>query len=398
MVAMVNQATGSAGQGVVNPTLYALASNPAYTSAFHDITTGNNSCTAGSAYCSAAATNPSIYAATTGYDLASGLGSVDFNNLLIAWKAAAPSGTSPTLLPTTTTVTAASTTPASGAADVITIAVAPSTGAVTPAPTGTVAIVVDGSPVSPAPTLSNGRASYSFSSTTNGQHVIRVTYSGDGTYAPSTNAVTVNIGPNFTITAAPATISVASGSSGTSTITVTPVNGYTGTINWSLNGPSTLSAVCYTIGDSSSTTTVSGTAPVTAILTIFTSASDCSGANVSASSSGAKRRFANSTRQVARGKSPARPFSPGTGTGVALGGLLFCGLMGGRSRKLRLFLALGVISVATLSTFGCSSSSSTTTPPSGATAGTYILTVSGADSATGSTISPLPLNIALTIQ
>jgi hypothetical protein len=72
--------------------------------------------------------------------------------------------------------------------------------------------------------------------------------------------------------------------------------------------------------------------------------------------------------------------------------------MGGRSRKLRLFLALGVISVATLSTFGCSSSSSTTTPPPSTTAGTYVLTVSGADSATGSTIAPLPLNITLTIQ
>lgn len=397
MVAMVNQATGSAGQGVINPSLYTLAASSP--SAFHDITTGNNSCTAGSAYCSAAATNTSIYAATTGYDEATGLGSVDFNNLLIAWKAASVPGTS-SLLATTTTVTAASTAPASGASDVISISVAPSTGAGTP--TGTVAIVVDGTPVSPAPTLANGTASYTFSSTTNGQHVIRVTYSGDGTYAPSTNTVTVKVGPSFTIADATPTITVASGSSSTSTITVTPVNGYTGTINWSLSGPSTLSA-CYTIGNASSTTAVTGTAPVTATLTVFTSSSDCSGASLLASSSGAKRKFASSTPQVARGKSPARPFSPGTGTGVALGGLLFCGLMGSRSRKLRLFLALGVISVATLSTFGCGSSSSTTTTTTttgskSATAGTYILTVSGVDSVTGSTISSLPLNITLTVH
>lgn len=399
MVAMINQATGSAGQGLVNPTLYALAANTTtYASAFHDITTGNNSCTAGSTYCSTAATNTSIYAAGTGYDEASGLGSVDFSNLLTAWKAASVPGTS-SLLATATTVTAASTTPASGASDVISISVAPTA----PAPTGTVTVLVDGTPVSPAPTLSNGTASYTFSSTTNGQHIIRVTYSGDGTYAPSTNTVTVNVGPGFTIAATPTAIAVKAGSSGTATITVTPVNGYTGTINWSLSGPSSLSSTsaCYTLGNASDTTTVSG-APVTATLTIYTSSSQCSSASVLSSGSGAKRRFASSTAQIARRTSPTAPFSPGTGTGIALAGLLFCGLLGGRSRKLRLFLALGVISVATLSTFGCGSSSSTTgtttTGNQSATAGTYILTVSGADSVSGSSIASLPVNITLTIQ
>lgn len=393
MVAMINQATGQTGQGVVNPTLYTLAANTStYASAFHDITTGNNACTAGTAYCTTAAANTSLYAAGPGYDLASGLGSLDFNNLLTAWKAAAVAGSS-SLLATTTTITAASTAPASGAADVLTISVAPSTG--TGTPTGTVAILVDGTPVSPAPTLSSGTTTYSFSSKTDGSHVIRVTYSGDGTYAPSTNTLVVNVGANFTIAAAPTTITVASGSTGTSTITVTPVNGYTGTIDWSVTGPSSLAA-CYTIGSSTSTTTVSGTAPVPATLTIYTSASQCSGANVSPSGSGAKLRFSNSHPQAARGKSPARPFSPGTGTGIALAGLLFCGLLGGRSRKLRIFLALGVISVATLSTFGCgSSSSTTTTTTSNAASGTYALTVTGTDSASSKSSSA---NITLIVQ
>jgi subtilase family serine protease len=400
MVAMINQATGSTGQGVVNPTLYALASNPAtYASAFHDITTGNNACTAGTAYCSTAAANTSLYAATTGYDEATGLGSLDFNNLLTAWKAAAVPGSS-SLLATTTTVTAASNAPVSGAADVITISVAPSTGAGTP--TGTVTVLVDSAPVSPAPTLSNGTATYSFSSTTNGSHIIRVTYSGDGTYAPSTNTVTINVGPGFSIAASPGNISVAAGSNGTSTITVTPINGYTGTINWSLSGPSTLSSTttCFNIGTgTNSTTTISGTAPVPVTLTIYTSASQCSGASLSGSGSSARRKLAVSASQAARGRSPARPFSPGTGAGVALAGLLFCGLLGGRSRKLRLFLALGVISVVTLSTFGCGSSSSTTTTTTGnqsTTAGTYVLTLSGADSA--SAVSSQPVNVTLTVQ
>ena len=51
MVAMINQATNSTGQGLVNPTLYTLAANSTtYASVFHDITSGTNACTAGASY------------------------------------------------------------------------------------------------------------------------------------------------------------------------------------------------------------------------------------------------------------------------------------------------------------------------------------------------------------
>jgi hypothetical protein len=84
MVAIINQKLNSTGLGVVNSTLYTLAANSTtYASAFHDITNGGNQCTAGSTYCSSAGT--SEYPATTGYDAASGLGSIDFYNLLTAW-------------------------------------------------------------------------------------------------------------------------------------------------------------------------------------------------------------------------------------------------------------------------------------------------------------------------
>ena len=55
------------------------------TSAFHDITVGSNECLAGTNYCSGLPLTD--YAAGTGYDEASGLGSVDFFNLLTAWPA-----------------------------------------------------------------------------------------------------------------------------------------------------------------------------------------------------------------------------------------------------------------------------------------------------------------------
>ena len=84
VVALINQQTPSAGQGNINYILYPLAaSSPA---AFHDITSGNNevACTTGSTGCLAGA-SPIGYVAGIGYDQATGLGSVDVNNLVTAW-------------------------------------------------------------------------------------------------------------------------------------------------------------------------------------------------------------------------------------------------------------------------------------------------------------------------
>ena len=59
MVAIINQAKNyTGGQGLVNPTLYSLASTPAtYQSAFHDIISGGNTCLAGASYCSGGLTS-----------------------------------------------------------------------------------------------------------------------------------------------------------------------------------------------------------------------------------------------------------------------------------------------------------------------------------------------------
>ena len=84
MLAIIAQKENSSGLGVANKNLYSLAANAStYASAFHDITSGGNNCTAGSSYCVSPAT--ADYLAGTGYDEATGLGSVDFNNLLNAW-------------------------------------------------------------------------------------------------------------------------------------------------------------------------------------------------------------------------------------------------------------------------------------------------------------------------
>lgn len=84
IIALINQKTG-ASQGNLNPTLYSLAASTP--SAFHDVTSGDNivPCTAGTQDCSAGGTIG--YSATTGYDLASGLGSIDAYALASAWPA-----------------------------------------------------------------------------------------------------------------------------------------------------------------------------------------------------------------------------------------------------------------------------------------------------------------------
>jgi hypothetical protein len=101
VVAILNQATGGR-LGNINPMLYALASSAP--SSFHDITSGNNevACTTG--------TDPGCassglygFAATTGYDCATGLGSIDATNLVTAWAQAQPTTT--TLTPSATSTT-----------------------------------------------------------------------------------------------------------------------------------------------------------------------------------------------------------------------------------------------------------------------------------------------------
>jgi MYXO-CTERM domain-containing protein len=97
VLAIVNQAViakgGAAGLGNVNPTLYALSKSAP--TAFHDIVTGNNDvpCTPSTdPQCPSSGTYGG-YEAGPGYDQATGLGSIDVNNLVTAWSALTPTTT-----------------------------------------------------------------------------------------------------------------------------------------------------------------------------------------------------------------------------------------------------------------------------------------------------------------
>jgi len=101
IVAMINQRTGTR-QGNTNPTLYQLASSsrascasvaaPAGSCIFYDVTSGTNAmpCLKGSPNCTVSVSSDlygvlSGYSTTGGYDLATGLGSVNATNLVNNW-------------------------------------------------------------------------------------------------------------------------------------------------------------------------------------------------------------------------------------------------------------------------------------------------------------------------
>jgi MYXO-CTERM domain-containing protein len=91
ILALVEQATGSGPLGNVNPMLYALAAHvPA---AFHDVTSGDNivPCKAGTTGCPAAPPYQYGHSAGPGYDLATGLGSVDALAFVNGWVSCAAS-------------------------------------------------------------------------------------------------------------------------------------------------------------------------------------------------------------------------------------------------------------------------------------------------------------------
>ena len=376
MLAIINQKENSTGQGLVNSTLYTMAANSAtYASAFHDITTGSNACTAGSSYCSAA--GQSQYYATTGYDQASGLGSVDFYNLLNAW----PSSTVASLAATNTSLSAATSSPSAGANDVITITVSPQSSSIATTPTGTLTVVVDGTTKTSSLALSSGTASYAFSSTTSGTHVITSTYSGDTTFAGSTGSATITI--------ASSSSGSGSGGSGSTTVTVTPSGGYTGTVALSLYTSSTYlqNYACYDISNA----TVSSSSAVSSTLALYTGSANCSSASIR---NGKSRAFRTLNNQA----SSNQILPVAKGAFVSLG-CLVAGLVGWRSRRLRGFAFVFVLVFLGLAVSGCGGSSSNSkgftvsvspstvtvsAGTSGIPTGTYSLQITGQDSSNSS--------------
>jgi Pro-kumamolisin, activation domain/Bacterial Ig-like domain (group 3) len=250
LLAIIEQKLGvSGGLGNINPSLYTLAANATtYAAAFHDITTGNNQvpCTAGSPNCPTGS-NPVIgYTAGTGYDQASGLGSVDANNLATAFAALVKAtGT------TTTLTVSPGTSVVINEAVTFTATVAPNT--LSAAPTGTVTFTVDGVAGTPVAlsTAAPYTAAFKTDFPTSGTHTVSATYSsGDSTYTGSSSAATVitvvasgTAATTTAVTANPTTFPLGSAVTLTATISGTTAGTLTGPVTFTTGAGVTIGKV-----------------------------------------------------------------------------------------------------------------------------------------------------------
>ncbi len=240
VMGLINEKTG-ADQGNPNSELYALAAKQTYSSCsaergngapvtsgtclFNDIDTGTNAMACDySAYVNTPSPNCKPihsgdyvgilpgYSAGTGYDQATGLGSLNVANVVNAWPAATGTGA------VTVTVTPAlASINANNTLDV-TVTVA-STASGGEAPTGTVTLTASGSTYSASGAISSsGSVTFtipanSLPGTAAGQSdTLTATYGGDSFYAPNTGTTTVTVTvvalltPTIMVTPASATL------------------------------------------------------------------------------------------------------------------------------------------------------------------------------------------------
>ncbi|MGA3041876.1 MAG: protease pro-enzyme activation domain-containing protein [Bryobacteraceae bacterium] len=223
-IALVNQQLVANGQptiGFLNPTIYAQNVTSSYAADFHDITSG----TSGS------------YSAVTGYDLVTGWGSPN-SGLIAALSGPATPGFSLSASPTSVSVVQGS----SGTSTITSTVSGGFDSAVTLSASGLPTGVTYG--FSPTSITGTGTSTLTLtvaSSTTTGTYSITVTgTSGSITETTSVSlTVTSTPTPAFTISAAPTSVSVVQGNSGTSTITTAVSGGFNSAIALTASGQPT---------------------------------------------------------------------------------------------------------------------------------------------------------------
>ena len=230
-LALANQQAANNGQpplGFINPILYAIGLGSSYTTDFHDITSGSNG-----------------YSATTGYDLASGWGSPNGAGLINALTGSAPPpGFTLSASPASVSVAQGS----SGSSTITSTVAGGFNSAVNLTASGQPSGVTVGfSPTSIAGTGTSTMTMTVASSTATGTYNITVTGTSGSTIATTVVSLTVTgTAPNFTIGASPTSLSIARGSSGSSTITTAVVGSFNSAIKLSASGQGSNVTVSFT--------------------------------------------------------------------------------------------------------------------------------------------------------
>ena len=252
-----------------------------------------------------------------------------------------------------------------------------------PDATGTITLS-SGSYTSSAVQLNAGTATITIpaNSLDIGGDTVTATYSGDANYSPGSGAEIVSVtavpNPSLSISGTNLTVSRGATSGNTSTITLTPSGGFTGTVNLTATiasspaGASNLPTLSF---GSTTPVTISDTNAKTATLTVNT-----------------KAQSSASLTQ------PSGPFAPWYGSGsAALACVILLGIPA-RRRRLRSFFAMILLLIAlSAGVAACGGGGgNSSTPPQvipGTTPGTYTITVTGTSGSTSSTS-----NVTLTVQ
>jgi kumamolisin len=222
-IALVNQqlvANGKKTIGFINPTIYAQNVTSAYTTDFHDITSG----TSGS------------YSAVTGYDLVTGWGSMNTGLLAALTGSSAPpptndfsiSATSPTIAAGSSGISSITTAIVSGSSETVALSASG-------LPSG---VTISFNPTSVA-SGSGSTATITVASTVAaGVYGITVT----GTAASGTHTATISLivtstaGGNFTVAVSPTSGSLPRGYYGIATVTTAVSGGFSAPISFSASG------------------------------------------------------------------------------------------------------------------------------------------------------------------
>jgi subtilase family serine protease len=176
------------GLGNINPKLYAIAAGNT-AGVFHDVTTGNNivPCQADTPNC---VNGQFGYTAGVGYDLVTGLGSVDAYNLIAAWGGGPANSTTTTLTANPATILASGST-------VLTATVKAASG--TTSPSGTVTFTIGNNSLGSA-TLSGSGGTATASITVFGGQLLAASntaqafYGGSPTFGSSSASTPVSLG------------------------------------------------------------------------------------------------------------------------------------------------------------------------------------------------------------
>ncbi len=210
----------------------------------------------------------------------------------------------------TVVLTSSSASPAPGQSFTLTATVAGPSGK--PTPTGTVAFLSDGQSFESLRNLTNGTATLAVPgySAANGTNIFTAVYQGDANYnAATSNAVNITVAQSdFSLTTQNPELTIAPSGSGTSTLALAPVNGFSGTVTISAGGaPSGITVT-------PAATTLALSAPATDALTISVAASAASGlypVTITASGGG----HVHTAQVLIRVLTVAAPaFSPAAGT------------------------------------------------------------------------------------